>query len=89
MLRIIPVGKNRAKLLRNKRGGVRLKVCIRPDRAGLFCNKCWLNDKFGDYYDCGVNEVCREFERVTGTRKFWFERDEGRTKRRGSVDNPK
>jgi len=73
-MRIIPVGKSRAKLLRNKRGGVRLKVCIRPSHTGSYCDECWLNDNFAVEDNC-MDTVCRDFERVIGTKKFWFERD--------------
>lgn len=72
MLRLIPTGEGKAKLLRNKRGGVRLKAHIDFCYTGPYCGRCWLNEKVSDM----CLDFCREFERETGTRKFWFEKDE-------------
>lgn len=72
-MRIIPDGEGKAKLLRNKRGRLRLKVCIDFSHTGSFCARCCLG-KSGMFNDWCVYE-CKEFERVTGTGKFWFEKD--------------
>lgn len=77
MLRIIPDGEGKAKLIRNKRRGVRLKVVVDLSHTGSYCENCWLNDNFAIEDNC-MDTVCRDFEKVTGTKKFWFERDEGK-----------
>ena len=74
MLKIIPDGEGKAKLTRNKRGGLRLKVCIDFSHTSSFCAMCYLGK--GEMFDDWCVDECKEFERVTGTRKFWFERDE-------------
>ena len=71
MLRIIPNGEGKAKLTRNKRGGVRLKIHVDISWSGSYCEECWMNGK-----NMMCLDMCREFERVTGTRRFWFERGE-------------
>jgi hypothetical protein len=73
MLELMPTGEGRAKIVRNKRGGVRLKVVIDSSLDGSYCRRCWININKGDE-DCVY--MCKNFELVTGTRKFWFERDE-------------
>jgi hypothetical protein len=73
MIRIIPNGEGKAKLTRNKRGGLRLKVCIDPSHIGSFCARCCLGK--GEMFDDSCVDGCKEFERVTGTRRFWFERN--------------
>ena len=72
-MRIIPDGEGKAKLLRNKRGGLRLKMCIDFSHTGSFCARCCLGNG-GMFNDWCVDE-CKEFEQVTGTGKFWFEKD--------------
>ena len=75
MLELIPTQEGRAILRRNKRGGVRLKVVIDPSLNGAYCRKCWIKINMkGKGEDCLC--MCMGFERVTGIRKFWFERDE-------------
>ena len=71
-MRIIPNGEGKAKLLRNKRSGLKLKVHIDLTYEGSFCNNCFINSLNIDY----CLELCREYERETGTRKYWFERDD-------------
>jgi len=74
MIKIIPNGEGKAKLIRNKRSGLKLKVHIDLAHEGSYCNNCFigsLNIDFPAY----CLELCRDFEQVTGTRRFWFERD--------------
>lgn len=71
MLKLIPIQEGRAKLTRNKRGGLRLKVCIDFSYTGSFCARCCL-----EMFDNWCVDACKEFERVTGTRKLWFEKDD-------------
>jgi len=69
MMKIKSRGKEKAELIRNKRRGIKLRVRINPSHTDSFCKYCSLNFE-------GCLYLCQEFERVTGTRKFWFERDE-------------
>lgn len=69
MIEIKSRGEGKAELIRNKRRGLKLKVQINLSHTGSYCECCALNSG-----DCLY--LCQEFERVTGTRKFWFERDE-------------
>ena len=74
-MKIIPNGEGGAILRRNKRGGIRLRVHIDPSYPGPFCPRCFCLKHFGgDTEECLYE--CKEFERETGTRKFWFEKDE-------------
>ena len=72
-LELIDSERGLVKVKRNKRGGVRLKVVIDFSLDGSYCEKCWVNKNM-EGEDCLY--MCKEFERVTGTRKFWFEKDE-------------
>ena len=74
MLKLIPTQEGKAKLTRNKRGGLRLKVCIDFSHTGSFCARCCLGRR--EMFDDWCVDECKEFERVTGTRKFWFEKDD-------------
>ena len=69
MIEIKSRGEGKAEFIRNKRRGLKLKVRINLSHTGSYCECCSLH--FG-----GCLDLCRDFERVTGTRKFWFERDE-------------
>ena len=72
-LELIDSERRLVRVKRNKRGGVRLKVVIDFSLDGSYCEKCWVNINM-EGEDCLC--MCMGFERVTGIRKFWFERDE-------------
>ena len=69
MIEIKSSGERKAELIRNKRRGLKLKVRIDPSHTEIYCECCSLNFE-------GCLYLCKDFERVTGTRHFWFERDE-------------
>jgi hypothetical protein len=77
MIEIKSRGEGKAELIRNKRRGLRLKVCFnfsfRNGRS--YCERCYFIKRC-DIFDELCLSLCHDFERVAGTRKFWFERDE-------------
>ena len=79
-MKIISVGEGKAMLQRNKRKGLRLKVRISSpypyNNEPPSCSECYLNTKFKDNDWNWCIRECKNFERVTGTRHFLFERDE-------------
>ena len=68
-LKIIPTGEGKARITRNKRRGLRLKVYVDPSYSSSFCAKCCIQGMW-------CIDACREYEKVTGTTKYWFEKDE-------------
>ena len=70
----MPDGERKAKLTRNKRGGLRLKVCIEFSYTTC-CARCYLGRS--EMFNNWCVDECKEFEWVTGTPQFWFERDDG------------
>jgi hypothetical protein len=70
-LKIISTGEGKARMTRNKRRGVRLKVYVDPSYSSsfCFCAKCCI-------WDMWCVDACQEYEKVTGTTKYWFEIDE-------------
>jgi hypothetical protein len=76
MIEIKSRGEGKAELIRNKRRGLRLKVCFSFSSSGRgYCERCYFIRR-KEIFDELCLSLCYDFERVTGTRKFWFERDE-------------
>lgn len=69
MIEIKSRGEGKAELIRNKRRGLKLKVRIKSITTESYCKYCTLNPE-----NCLF--LCLNFEKVTGTGSFWFERDE-------------
>lgn len=68
-MKIIPTGEGKARLTRNKRRGLRLIVMfVDPSYSGSFCSRCCIRGMW-------CIDACREYEKETGTTKYWFERD--------------
>lgn len=70
MLRLIPIGEGKAKLVRNKRGGVRLKL-VYSSNAFTCCHLCWIGNNVNELVSC--IKMCST---ITGSENIWFERDD-------------
>lgn len=57
-------------LIRNKRRGLRLKVRINLD-SGICCAHCFFTPDFSNNPVC---ILCKDYERITRTKRFWFEK---------------